>query len=674
MLARVEAAFGGISPGTPARRRTTEEPPQEGERRVHLRKPGTTAYWRAVYHAPRFADPDFFPLLALDAILSGASGLNIWSGGSVPTPQRSARLYRALVNTGLASGIDGSLVPTADPYLYSVSATVAHGQSLAAVEAAVLAELDRLVADGVTAAELTRVLAQLRARFVFDGGSVTDLAHQLGYFATIGQWQDWGDGEHAAGRRDARRRQRGGEEIPRGRQPHHRHLRAHQRRRRRGPLMALVVVRRMLPNGLTVIAARNRLIPAVSLAIGVNAGASADPPGAAGTAALTARVLDKGTSRYDAAAIADELDGRGASLSVGAGRQQIVGERDLPGRRSRRGAARGLRGGAGAELPRTRGRDPPRPNCSRRFTRPPTTPAPWLSMRSTRRSIPAGTRSAGRCVAWRRRRRRWGRPTCAPSTSGPLRRRRRRSWRLATSTPRPWWRPLPRRWPTGAASPRPSSVPGPPPPITTRSLLVRPMLDKSQADVAYGFVGLSRRDDDYYAALVMNNALGQYALGGRLGDSIRERQGMAYYVFSSLDASLAAGPLMVRAGVSGPNVQRTIDSIDQELNTVLTEGFTPAEVDDSKKYLIGSLPRQLETNAGIAGFLLSAELFGLGMDHDVRLPALIAAVTHDDVARVARRLLDPARAIVALPGRGPVTAHDAAPGRSAPSSSTSTSP
>ena len=48
----------------------------------------------------------------------------------------------------------------------------------------------------------------------------------------------------------------------------------------------------------------------------------------------------------------------------------------------------------------------------------------------------------------------------------------------------------------------------------------------------------------------MNNVLGQYALGGRLGDSIRERQGMAYYVSSSFDANVVAGPLMIRAGVS----------------------------------------------------------------------------------------------------------------------------
>ena len=63
----------------------------------------------------------------------------------------------------------------------------------------------------------------------------------------------------------------------------------------------------------------------------------------------------------------------------------------------------------------------------------------------------------------------------------------------------------------------------------------------------------------------MNVALGQYALGGRLGDSIRERQGMAYYVSSVLDANVMEGPLMIRAGVGPANVDRAIASIDEEL-------------------------------------------------------------------------------------------------------------
>lgn len=199
-LRRVEQAFGGIAPGTPARRPATEEPSQEGERRVHLRKPGTTAYWRAAFHAPRYTDPDFFPLLVVDAVLTGASGLNIWSGGRVPTPQRRARLYRALVNRGLASSVGGFLAPTAEPFLFSLSATVAEGQSLAAVEETALAEVDRLVREGPTAVEVATVQAQLRARFVYDGDSVTDVAHQLGYFATIGRWQEW---HEAFGRLDA---------------------------------------------------------------------------------------------------------------------------------------------------------------------------------------------------------------------------------------------------------------------------------------------------------------------------------------------------------------------------------------------------------------------------------------------------------------------------------------
>lgn len=414
--------------------------------------------------------------------------------------------------------------------------------------------------------------------------------------------------------------------------------------------MALAPVRRVLPNGLTIVAATNRLIPAVSLAIGVNAGAAADPPGATGTAALTARVLDKGTAGYTADAIADELDGRGASLSVGAGRQQVVV------------SATCLVGDLDAVLPVACdvARRPAFPEAEVETRR-----AELLTAINEAADDPGTVAVDALCAALYPGGHPLGRPVrgVAQDVAG-LTRDRLRAFHEQAFVPSAatvvivgdldaealldavagrmgdW---------AGAAS-APPVLAGTPPAITARGLIVKAMPDKSQADVAYGFVGLSRLDDDYYPALVMNNALGQYALGGRLGDSIRERQGMAYYVYSSLDAGLTAGPLMVRAGVSAGNVQRTIDSIDTELRAILADGFTRAEIDDTKKYLIGSLPRQLETNGGIAGFLLSAEIFGLGSDHDRRLPERIAAVTYDDVARVARRLLDPDRAVVAVAG------------------------
>jgi zinc protease len=148
----------------------------------------------------------------------------------------------------------------------------------------------------------------------------------------------------------------------------------------------------------------------------------------------------------------------------------------------------------------------------------------------------------------------------------------------------------------------------------------------------------------------LNNILGQYSMGGRLGDSIRERQGMAYYAFSNLDANVVEGPLTVRAGISPANVDRAVSSIDEEVAKVAREGVTLKELRDSQQYLVGSMPRALETNAGIANFLQNAEFFDLGLDYDLRLPDLLRSVTLDDAHAAAKRVLDPERAMVVIAG------------------------
>ncbi len=93
-------------------------------------------------------------------------------------------------------------------------------------------------------------------------------------------------------------------------------------------------------------------------------------------------------------------------------------------------------------------------------------------------------------------------------------------------------------------------------------------MNKAQTDISYGFTTIARTDPSYYAYWLMNHVLGQYSMSGRLGESIRERQGMAYYVYSTLDANVVEGPLLVRAGVSPANVDRTIASIDDEIRSV----------------------------------------------------------------------------------------------------------
>jgi zinc protease len=176
------------------------------------------------------------------------------------------------------------------------------------------------------------------------------------------------------------------------------------------------------------------------------------------------------------------------------------------------------------------------------------------------------------------------------------------------------------------------------------------MPGKTQSEIGYGFTAIRRLDPRYYAYWMMNNILGQFGLGGRLADSIRERQGMAYYAYSTLEARVSEGPLIIRAGIDPTNVERTIEAIDNEVRNLGRSGPTIAEFEDTRESLIGSIPRMLETNEGIGEFLLGAEQFGLGLDHDRQLPDLLRAVTRDDVHEAAAEILDPSRASIVIAG------------------------
>jgi zinc protease len=189
-MRRATQHFGAITPREVPPRALTQEPEQLGERRVTVSREGTTAYLKIGYHAPALKDADFFPMLVLDAVLTGAKGVSLWASFRTPPPQRSARLYRALVNTGLASSVSGGLVPTADPFLYTISFTATEGTPLARLEEAALKEIDGVRAGGITDAERRKAIRQLRARLVFENDSISNIAHQLGYFDAIASWRD----------------------------------------------------------------------------------------------------------------------------------------------------------------------------------------------------------------------------------------------------------------------------------------------------------------------------------------------------------------------------------------------------------------------------------------------------------------------------------------------------
>jgi zinc protease len=177
--------FRDVPPGPVPVRSCPQEPPPLGERRVTITREGTTAYLKVAWPAPAVRDPAFVPCLVLDAVLTGAKGLNLWASFRTPPPQRRARLYRALVERGLASAVSGALLPTEHPFLYTVSVTAQAGASRAAVEEALFDEVERVRAAGVTDEEVARAVRQLGARFVFEAESITNLGHQIGFYATI---------------------------------------------------------------------------------------------------------------------------------------------------------------------------------------------------------------------------------------------------------------------------------------------------------------------------------------------------------------------------------------------------------------------------------------------------------------------------------------------------------
>ena len=185
VLRRSERHFRAIDDREVVRFGRPAEPRQLGERRVLLEREGTTHYLKITYPAPAARDAAFFPLLVLDAILTGAKGLSLWAAFRGAPPQRRSRLYTALVDRGLASVVSGALLATRDPYLYTLSFTAASGVPLDRLEEIVVSEIERVQKDGVTEEELARAKRQLRARFVFENDGVTSVAHQLGYFETV---------------------------------------------------------------------------------------------------------------------------------------------------------------------------------------------------------------------------------------------------------------------------------------------------------------------------------------------------------------------------------------------------------------------------------------------------------------------------------------------------------
>jgi len=202
---------------------------------------------------------------------------------------------------------------------------------------------------------------------------------------------------------------------------------------------------------------------------------------------------------------------------------------------------------------------------------------------------------------------------------------------------------------------RNSEQPTPPPlpPVQPLERLTRaavPIPGKSQCDVVVGAAGPARTAEDYLPAMVGNTILGRFGLMGRIGDAVREQAGLAYYAYSELHGGYGPGPWEVNAGVAPANVERAVALILAEIRRFVSEPVTAEELADAQAGIVGSLPLSFESNAGVAGALLTIERYGLGLDYYRRFADQVRAVTPEAILEAARRYLDPERLAVAVAG------------------------
>jgi len=654
----IRRAFEPIPPGDLPPPPRSREPEQEGERRVVLQRPGgATPYLHLAYHVPAASHPDFAALLVIDGLLSGFKSVVPFdqaSGG------RSSRLYRALVETQLASDVTTSLIPAVDPTLFRVMATARAGADVRAIEERALGELDRLAREPVPAEELAKVKKQAKAQFVFARDGVYRTALALGAFAVVDDVEAFPrlldrieqvaaeDVSAAAARYFVERHRTTGWYLP---QPGGTAAVAEHAARHPGtfayrppgramtPAVTVVpetVARSTLQNGLTVLAHEQRGTGMVALHGYVKAGAmfDGDRPG---LARFVASLLQRGTQTRSSQQIAEALEGMGASLAVYANMEAVavalrVLREDAPAALEIIGDLLMRPAFAPDEVEKVRGELLTGLRIAAQDTR-------VAAERAWRRLIYPPWHPHSQMVEGEE-------PVVEAITAETLAAFHRQHYRpeaailavvgdlptgdvleVASQVFSGWprqgvWR-LPNLPPAGLSD-------GP------RRAEVR-LTGKVQSDIVLGAPGLARDDPAYYDAMMANLIVGQIGMMGRLGESVRERQGMAYYTYSDLRAGLMAGPWWVRAGVNPQNEARAIDSIVEEIRAFQQGGPADEELADARNFLIGSLALRLETNGGIAQTLADIELYGLGLDYLVRYPGIIRGLRREGITAASRR-------------------------------------
>jgi zinc protease len=181
--------------------------------------------------------------------------------------------------------------------------------------------------------------------------------------------------------------------------------------------------------------------------------------------------------------------------------------------------------------------------------------------------------------------------------------------------------------------------------------------DLPQTTLTLAYPGIERDDQRFFAAYLMNHILGGGVFSSRLFNEVREKRGLAYSVDSALVNYQLASALLISTATRSDRAAETLKVIRDEVTRMAEGGVTAQELEAAKKYIIGAYAiNNLDNSGATARTLVDLQMDDLGIDYIQRRETIINAVTLDEVAEAARRLLtaEPAVMVVgpALAGGG----------------------